>query len=94
MKKYNKEFQYRRYHFNISVELNTGAERHPDGARFHTVITNDMGVSNYYVKKQVEDRKLKEYILEQIDLAKDYVDKREGIELTPNDVLLLGMGFN
>ena len=92
MKKYNKQFDYKGYKFNISVELNTSAERHPNGKVWHTIITNDMGATNYYQKQNVESNELADAVINQERIAKLFVDKGEGN--AEEEMLLLSMGFS
>lgn len=54
----NKIFAYNGYNFNISVELESKIEKSLDGRRWHKVIVNDTGASNYYQKFEVEDDEL------------------------------------
>jgi hypothetical protein len=88
----NKQFEHRGYRFNICVQLNTTVERCPDGKRFHTVICNDMGITNYYHKKEVEDANLLMHITFAIEAAKKFVDERED-GVPPLDQRLADLGF-
>lgn len=93
MSKYNKQFKYKGYTFNTSVELNTRQERHPGGASYHTVITNDMGPANFYIKDEVSEDKLEYTIINHKYQAEIYVDKREVKIKTPTEQILSDMGF-
>lgn len=91
---FDKEYTHRNYKFNIKVELNCDIPR-PEDEQYHTVLINDMGVTNYYDKFKVIKSQT-ECILEQeiqkgIDRAKNFVDEREN--LTQGQKILLNMGF-
>ena len=88
----NKEFEYRGYRFNINVKFNTRVEKKIGGKRWHTIITNDMGVSNYYIKNEAEDDFLILFVESAERLAKEWVDKR--IDNTQStDERLIELGF-
>ena len=71
----NKGYEYRGYIFNIGVELNTKAERHPGGKVWHTVTINDMGLGSFYKKEEIEDARLKMYLkMDVIYMINKYVD--------------------
>ncbi len=99
MKELNKTFSYRGYEFNITVFLNTTIERRINGERFHTIRVNCLGADNYYSKTEVSDSKLAQYIEHELNLVRNYVDKR----FDPNKVddsetqktidLLTNLGF-
>lgn len=88
----NKQFVYREYHFNITVQLDTTVERCLNGKHFHTVICNELSVTNYYHKKEVEDESLVLQISFEEELAKKFVDDREGGK-PPFDQRLADLGF-
>jgi hypothetical protein len=88
----NKKFDYRAYHFNICVQLNTKVERTPNGRRYHTVVCNDMGVTNYYHKREVLDESLVLQISIEEELAKKFVDELEDGK-PPYDQRLADLGF-
>lgn len=92
MAEMNKQFDYKGYHFNMCVKLNTMVERHPNGKRYHTVICNDMGATNYYHSKEVLDESLVLQIAFEEELAKKFVDDRENGR-TPLDQRLSDLGF-
>lgn len=94
MSKMNKEFEYKGYKFNTSVELNSRVERRIDGKKFHKIITNDMGGGNFYITSEVEDEEFKEAISHHENQAKIYVDKREKKNLSPLEELLTEWGFS
>ena len=89
----NKEFEYKGYRFNTSVELNFKVEKRINGKRFHMIITNDMGMGSSYISHEVEDDELKEAVSHHENEAKMYVDKREKKNLTPLQELLSSLGF-
>jgi hypothetical protein len=89
----NKEFSYKNYNFNIKVELDVKIERRFNGKRFHKVIINDMGVTNYIYSETVESDKLTDTIDEMVSKTKLWVDSREGGSDTIVSVLK-DMGFN
>ncbi len=76
-KEMNKIFRYKKYKFNIKVELHTKAERHSGGKVWNKVTINDMGAGNWYKKEEV----VTDETVQQIDrfqfAAMDYVDKRD-----------------
>lgn len=72
----NKQFEHRGYNFNIKVELNTKVEKRLDGERWHTVVTNCLGVDNYYKKELVKDSNIETYVQYCERLAKKYVDDK------------------
>ena len=92
MKEMNKEFEYRRYHFNIKVKLNTRVAKCSDGPVYHTVITNCMDFDNYYVTEEVKDEFLTIAVEDAERLAKKYVDKELDEVPTP-DSRLKELGF-
>ena len=94
MAKRNKEFEYKGYKFNTSVELNARVERRMDGKSFHKIITNDMGGGNFYITSEVEDKELKEAISFHENQAKLYVDKKEKKSFSPLEELLSEWGFS
>ena len=94
MSKMSKEFEYKGYKFNTSVELNARVERRMDGKKFHKIITNDMGMGSFYISSEVEDDELKEAVSHHENEAKMYVDKREKKNLTPLQELLSSCGFS
>jgi len=88
----NKQFSYRGYNFNLCVQLDTTVERCLNGKHFHTIICNDMGVTNYYHKKEVEDQSLVLQVSFEEELAKKFVDEREDGK-APLDQRLADLGF-
>lgn len=92
--KYNKQFVYEGYTFNTSIELDTSVEKCINGSRMHTIITNDMGVTNYYVKNYVTSDNLEVAISQHKHNACEYVDKRENRNLNSIENTLLGLGFS
>jgi len=94
MSKMNKEFEYKGYKFNTSVELNARVEKRMDGKKFHKIITNDMGGGNFYIESEVEDEELKEVISSHETQSKLYVDNREKKNLSPLEELLSECGFS
>lgn len=92
---WNKEYEYRNYTFNIKVELCTDLNTPGNPDQYHTVLINDMGVTNYYDKFKVIKSQT-ECILEQeiqkgINRAKNFVEEREN--LSQGEKLLINMGF-
>lgn len=92
MKKYSKIYEYKKYKFNISVELNTKVERGLNGKKYHTVILNDMGATNFYIKELVLDETLLSYIDVCIAKAKLFVDERSEV-ISKTEQNLLSDGF-
>lgn len=93
--KLNKQFDYKNYKFNISVELNTREEKRIGGKTCHTVITNCLGGNNFYVKEEIESSKLFECIEEQHIKATKYVDQLTNqVPKSKDEQLLIGMGFS
>ena len=92
MQEMNKIFEYRDYKFNIKVELNSRVEKTPNGKRWHNITINDMGVTNYYKKREVEDNFLVKTILDIENEAKLWVDIRSYNEASP-DSRLTELGF-
>jgi hypothetical protein len=88
----NKQFEYRGYNFNIKVELNTKAERHPNGKKWHTVTVNCMDKDNYYKKREVEDDWLTMCIESEEIQARRYVNEIIDGKPTP-DKRLSQLGF-
>ena len=75
MSKLNKEFEYKGYKFNTSVELNTKIEKKINGKIWHTIITNCMGSNNYYQKDEIETYQIEEYVQKHKKLVIEYIDK-------------------
>ena len=94
MSKLNKEFKYKGYKFNTSVELNTRAERRPNGKVWHTIITNCMGGNNYYQKEEIETFQIEEYVSKHKQSAIDYIDKLTYKPQSFEEQLLSGLGFS
>jgi len=92
MQEMNRELVYGRYKFNIKVELNSRIEKTPNGKRWHNIIINDMGVTNYYKKQEVEDSLLIKTIYDMENDAKFWVDNRPDNISTP-DSRLSDLGF-
>jgi hypothetical protein len=92
MNEINKIFEYRGYKFNIKVELNTRIEKSPNGKRWHNVIINDVGVTNYYNKQEVEDSLLLKTLSDMENIAKSWVDNRSYNNPT-QDSILSELGF-
>jgi len=88
-----KQYTYRGYTFNITVTLNFSVERSLDGKRLHLIRLNDMGPSNYYKTHSVETPQLESTIKSMIETANEWVDKREDNILTPEEQLLVNLGF-
>jgi hypothetical protein len=93
MSKLNKQFEYRGYKFNMSVELNTKVEKKLNGKRLHTIITNCMGSNNYYLKDEIETYQIEEYVERHKQLVTDYIDKLLYKEVSFEEKLLSGLGF-
>ena len=89
----NKQFDYKSYKFNMSVELNARVERGMDGKRLHKIITNELGFGNFYITSEVEDDGLKEAISHHENKAKLYADSRTK-KLTALEELLSEWGFS
>ena len=94
MSKLNKEFDYKGYKFNTSVELNTRAERKPNGKVWHTIITNCMGGNNYYQKEEIETCQIEEAVGKHKQNAIDYIDKLTYKKQSFEEMLLSGLGFS
>lgn len=88
----NKQFEYRGYRFNICVRLDATVERRLNGKRYHTVVCNDMGVTNYYHKEEVEDQFLVQQVNTEVELAQKFVDECEDGK-QPLDQRLAHLGF-
>ena len=94
MSKLNKEFDYKDYKFNTSVELNTSAERKPNGKVWHTIITNCMGGNNYYQKEEIETYQIEECVANHKKSAIDYIDKLTYKKQSFEEILLSELGFS
>jgi hypothetical protein len=94
MQQYTKGFRHKGYVFMTSITLNTKAEKRINGKIWHTIITKDMGVTDYYVKDEITDDMLKEFIVKHEYDAKRFVDKQEKESLSPNQILLTSLGFS
>lgn len=94
MSKLNKEFDYKGYKFNTSVELNTRMERRMSGRRWHTIITNCIGSNNYYQKDEIETFQIEEYVEKHKRLAIDYIDKLTYKPQSFEEQLLSSLGFS
>ncbi len=90
----NKEFEYKGYKFNTSVELNTRAERKPNGKVWHTIITNCMGANNYYQKEEIETPQIEESVEKHKQNAFDYIDKLTYKKQSFEEMLLSNLGFS
>ena len=97
MAKMNKEFDYKGFEFNTSVELNTYVDRRPNGVRKHTIITNDMGMGSFYLKSQVTSSEIEDTIQLHTFKAKEYAinsaypDNRPD---SPEKEILINLGFS
>lgn len=87
----NKEFAHKSYNFNISVDLDIRVERKMNGKRWHKVVINDMGFSNFYIEKEVEDDSLLDAIHGLENKAIEFVDKVD--RDSASDVRLYDLGF-
>lgn len=94
MSKLNKEFDYKTYKFNTSIELNTKIEKRLNGKRLHTIITNCMGGNNYYHKDEIETFQIEEYVEKHKQLAIEYIDKLTYKPQSFEEQLLSGLGFS
>lgn len=94
MSEMNKQHDYRNYKFNIKVELNHKVEKKIDGKREHKVTLNNMGSSNYYQSQLVETQNLSEIIELMIEDAEKWVDKQINGYKSPEQLILISMGFN
>ena len=93
MSKLNKEFDYKGYKFNTSIELNTKIEKRIDGKRWHTIITNCMGGNNYYQKEDIETFQIEEAVEKHKQNAIDYIDKLTYEKKSFEEMLLSELGF-
>lgn len=91
--KLNKQFKYKNYNFNTSVELNTMTERRIGGKVWHTIITNCTDGSNYYLKEDIETFEIEEAVKKHEQLATESVDKLTHRNKSFEENLLNGMGF-
>lgn len=89
--KLNKQLDYGGYLFNISIELLTSIEKRIGGKREHTVIVNDMGVTNYYQKYTVDDANLNQEMDDIFKKTKQWVDSKSTDDNTVK--ILKTMGF-
>lgn len=87
----NKELKYKGYNFNIKIELFSSVERRPNGKKWHTITINDMGTSNFYIKKEILDENLEKEIFELEHKAKLHVDNKS--EIREVDLRLEILGF-
>lgn len=94
MSKLNKEFDYKGYIFNTSIELNTKVEKRLYGKRWHTIITNCMGGNNYHIKDEIQTFEIEEYVEKHKQLAIDYIDKLTYKPQSFEEQLLSGLGFS
>ena len=94
MSKLNKEFDYKTYKFNTSIELNTKVEKRLNGKRWHTIITNCMDGNNYYKKDEIETFQIEEYVEKHKQLAIEYIDKLTYKPQSFEEQLLSGLGFS
>ncbi len=93
MSKLNKEFEYKGYKFNTSVELNTRAERKINGKVWHTIITNCMDGNNYYQKEEIETFQIEEVVEKHKQNSIDYIDKLTYKKQSFEEMLLSSLGF-
>ena len=94
MSKLNKQFEYKGYRFNTSVELNTRAERRPNGKVWHTIITNCMGGNNYYQKEEIETFQITGVVAKHQQNAMEYIDKLTKENQSFEEELLSRLGFS
>lgn len=90
----NKQFKYKEYTFNISVKLNAAQNRVFNSEPQHEVIANDMGVSNFYLKKLCPSSELAETISLFEESAKKFVDEKTNPSYTEDEKILLSLGFS
>lgn len=94
MSKFNKEFEYKGYKFNTSVELNTKVEKRINGKKWHTIITNCLGANNFYTRDEIETFQIEEYVKLHYEMVTTYVDR---LTYKPNsfeEQLLTSLGFS
>jgi len=90
---YNKEVTHRSYTFNVKVVLAESVEIGEGGKTFHSVIINDMGPTNYYVKRNCESADLETTISELIANAIIWADDRDSAGKDTEELLLESIGF-
>lgn len=71
-----KQFEYRDHNFAITIKLKTRIERRINGECYHTVTIICLDLDNYYVKDEVSDKNLEQYLQDCEKLIKKYVDKK------------------
>lgn len=94
MRKFNKQFDYKDYKFNTSIELNTKAERTPNGRKWHTIITNCMGGNNFYQKDLIETFQIQEYVEKHKEAAVEYIDKLTYKPESLEEKIVCSLGFS
>jgi hypothetical protein len=97
MAKLDKKFKYRGYKFNTSVCLYEKIERKPNGKVFHLVITQSLDPIrklDFYCEKLVETPQLQETIENHKKEAIEYVDSIKNKYLSPEQILLVNLGFS
>lgn len=94
MSKFHKQFEYKGYKFNTSVELNTKVENGKDiWLSRHTVITDSMNGNNHSQRDEVVTAKLEDCIKRHQEGAIAYIDKLTYTKQTEEEIMLSKMGF-
>ncbi len=87
--------EYCNYTFKITVHLNHKVEKRIDGKREHKVIVfNTTGAYDYCHSELVETVNLEEHINLMIEDAEKWVDNKINGDKSPEQLILISMGFN
>jgi hypothetical protein len=84
-------YEYKNYKFLISVQLGIKTEKKIGSKKWHQIIINDMGVSNFYKKEVVIDKDLEKTIIRYKKSAKSFVDEID--HKSKDQIRLEGLGF-
>lgn len=85
MQTYNKQFSYKSFKFNIKLETFEND--------IANITINDLGYSNFYMKKSINIEKLEDSIYELENLAIKFVDSRTEESIIPLERKILNLGF-
>lgn len=93
MQQLNKQIEYKGYKFNISVSKSDERDVKIPNKHF-TIITNDMGFTNFYRKSVVLEKDVEYYIALHSQQAVAFVNEREKVkEPEALEITLRKLGF-
>lgn len=92
-KEYNKEYEYKGYKFNIFIQFNPKTIGKFNGKSWHKLIVTDIKDSNYYYSSEIKDTGLTYSLTKALYNICKYVNDKENVMITFNELLLANLGF-